>query len=345
MRPLVEALQVADRPHIPGRGDPRLPDYKEWWHFNVIDDASGADVIVNLSLGGDLFTPDKGQANLILLVHERGRGWSGGLKLFDGVAACVDPRRVDIALGSSALRCADRGYALALADTGGTVAVDLLLEPLAEPFMVWKDTPIGEGHVNWLIVPNLAASGEIRVGGRRIAVSGARAYHDHNWGRWRWGDNFGWDWGFCAAAADIGGEPLSLVYDKTVDRARSGVMEHSLALWRGPRLAKLFSRRMVTAGRSDRFAGEVRRIPGVSALIDQSRVTSVPQQLRFAARDGVDWIDARYEPDAAIQIAIPRETGFGLVELNETMGWLTAAGSLGGEPLTFRRRACFEFVR
>lgn len=345
MSPLLEALGIADRPHLPPRGDPALPDYKEWWHFNLIDDAGGVDIIVNLSLAGDVHTPDAGQANLILLVHERGRGWAGGLDLFDGIAARVDPNGVAIRLGPSDLRYADGLYTLDLARPDGTLVASLRFEPRAEPFMVWKDTPIGTGHVNWIIVPNLVATGEVLVGGRRLTVAGARAYHDHNWGRWRWGDNFGWDWGFCAAAARLGEEPLSLVYDRTVDRVGSRVMEHSLAIWCGERLARLFTRRMITASRAGRFDGPVRRIPGASALIDHSRVTSVPRELRFAARDGADWLDARYEPDAAIQVAIPRETRFGLVQLNETLGWLTVSGHLAGEPVSFHRRACFEFVR
>jgi hypothetical protein len=79
-------------------------------------------------------------------------------------------------------------------------------------------------------------------------------------------------------------------------------------------------------------------------LVDPSRVASVPRRIELSARDGPDWIDAAFEPDTALQIAVPRETGFGLVELNETLGWLTAEGETGGRRLSVRRRACFEFV-
>ena len=37
--------------------------------------------------------------------------------------------------------------------------------------------------------------GEATVGGRRLDLAAASAYHDHNWGRWHWGDDLGWDWG------------------------------------------------------------------------------------------------------------------------------------------------------
>jgi hypothetical protein len=341
---LLEAYGIADRPHVPPRGDPALATFKEWWHFNFIDDASGLDGIVNLSLTGDLHQADAGQANLILLTHERGIGWKGGLNLFDGLAARADAEMIDVALGPSSIRYEGGRFRLDLSGSGGTIAARLEFEPRAEPLMVWKDTPLGSGHINWIVMPFLAASGIVTVEGRAVALADARGYHDHNWGSWRWGENFGWDWGFCAAAVDGEGGPVSLVYDRTADRTGSRTMEHSLAIWRGERLAKLFTRRMIGARRSGRFVGPVKRLPGVMALIDPSQVTSVPRALAFRARDGADWLDARYETDAAIQIAIPRETGFGMVELNETLGWLTAAGHIGGDPISFRRRACFEFV-
>lgn len=343
--PLVlEAIGGIDRPHVPPSGDPALSTYKEWWHFNIIDDAAGLDVIVNLSLTGDIRTGDEGQANLIFLSLEADRGWRGGLDVFDGLSATVDERGVDLAVGQSSIRYSDGCYRLWLRSANGQLAADLRLVPATEPMLVWKDTPIGSGHINWMIVPYLSASGWVRIGERRVSMEGARAYHDHNWGHWHWGDNFGWDWGFCAAATELGGEPLSLVYDRTVDRRGARVAEHSLAVWRGEQLLRFFARQMIRVRHSGTYRGHVRRIPGVSNLMDPARVATIPARIDLTARFGEDLVEASYIPDAALQIAIPRETGFGLVELNETMGWLTLAGTLAGWPFNVTRRACFEFV-
>ena len=32
-------------------------------------------------------------------------------------------------------------------------------------------------------------------GSRTIELALASGYHDHNWGRWHWGDDVGWEWG------------------------------------------------------------------------------------------------------------------------------------------------------
>lgn len=340
----LEAIGTADRPHVPARGDSRLDQYKEWWHFNVIDDASGLDLIVNLSLSGDIRRPDGGEATLILLAQDLARGWLGGPDIYDGLAAKVTAKEMDVSVAGSRIGYADGRYQLRLSDRAGLIRMELDLTPAAEPMVVWKDTPIGRGHINWVILPSLIADGTVRAHDRDYQISNARAYHDHNWGFWRWGDNFGWDWGFCAAATEVAGAPISIVYDRTVDRAGHQVMEHSLAVWHGENLARFFARRMLTMRRSGTYRGSVRRIPGVAALMDGARVASIPARIDILAEDGGDRLEASYIPDAAIQIAIPRERGFGLVELNETLGWLTLSGSLDGEAFAATRRACFEFV-
>lgn len=338
-------LGLIDRPHIPAPGDPRAATYKEWWHFNLLDDASGLDLIVNLSLSGDIRTARAGEANLILLAYQPSQGWTGGVTQHDGLAARVAEDTVDIALEAVSVRYNHDHYRVQARDPGGEgIELDLVLVPQTEPMVVWKNTPLGSGHINWAIVPYLTVEGSVRVGQRRYRLAGARGYHDHNWGHWRWGENFGWDWGFCSAFAEVAGLPMSFVYDRTVDRTGNRVMEHSLALWHGETLLKFFPRQQVRMRRRGHYRGPIRRSPGVGALIDPAHVGTVPGRVEIEAADGEEWVEARYIPDAALQIAIPRETGFGIVELNETLGWLTISGELGGMAFTATRRACFEFV-
>lgn len=344
--PLVpETLGLIDRPHIPSPGDPHAATYKEWWHFNMLDDASGLDLIVNLSLGGDIRTVRAGEANLILLAYEPQHGWTGGVTQYDGLAARVNERAVGITLEKVSLCYEGNHYVVHAGDpTNAGVELNLVLVPQVEPMVVWKNTPIGSGHINWSIVPYLTVEGDARVAQRHYRLRRARGYHDHNWGSWRWGDNFGWDWGFCSTFAEVAGQPMSFVYDRTVDRAGNRVKEHSLALWHGENLLKFFPRQQVRMQRRGFYRGPIRRSPGVGALIGPARVLTVPARVDLEAVDGEEWVQACYIPDAALQIAIPRETTFGIVELNETLGWLTISGELSGMAFTATRRACFEFV-
>ena len=64
----------------------------------------------------------------------------------------------------------------------------------------------------------------------------------------------------------------------------------------------------------------------------------------ISARDDADWLDVDYEVTAALQIAVPCETGFHVVGLNETFGKVQITGVVSGEEVNFSARCCFEFL-
>jgi hypothetical protein len=342
---LIDMLALLDRPHTPPPGHPELARYKEWWHLNVIDEAHDLDLIVNLSLAGDLHIPGKGRAYGIVLAHRAKQGWAHDIILADGLVPQIERQALNLSLGTITLRPVESALRLAIADAPDRkVAAMLDFHPRTEPTMIWRNTPIGQGHINWLLVPSLDVSGWIDVAGQRYDVVNARGYHDHNWGHWQWGDNFGWDWGFAAAFHDFDGETLSLVYDRTTENRGERTIEHSLAVWAGSEMICFFARRHIHLHRRGTFAGLVRRIPGVAALIAPAQPCSVPAEIVITAREANNWMTARYCPDAAIQIGVPSEMGNGLIELNETFGSLEIAGSVAGRVFSTHRRACFEFV-
>lgn len=346
MARVLDHLDVLDRPHLPTPGDPGLASYKEWYHFNLLDDAAGIDTIVNISLAGDPFQPDGGDANIILLAFRRDGGWTGGIDQYDALAATVDEQTTDIRLGRSRLIWREGAFLLDAALRDGSLAIRCRLSPMTDPMIIWKNTPIGSGHLNWLILPWLEADGCLTIGQTTHRFENVRAYHDHNWGHWRWGENLGWDWGFSSRVGRTpDGEFLTLVYDRTTDRQGSTVQEHTLAVWKGGTLFKLFTRRCLDYSRRGRFQPDrIARIPGAMNLNNPGQVLTVPGQVHVVAKDANDWLDVRYRVDAARQVSIPTDLGFGTVELNETFGRISITGYLAGTPVACEGQACFEFV-
>jgi hypothetical protein len=339
-------LAILDRAHVPPPGHPGLARYKEWWHINVIDEAAGLDLIVNLSLSGDVHRAAAGRAYRIVIVHETARGWTHDFTLRDGLGAYPGGESLALDFGGVTLMPEGEGLALTLApDEGVHISGRLVLQARADPLMIWKNTSIGHGQINWFVVPRLEATGCLQVDGRAYALTAAPAYHDHNWGAWIWGDNFGWDWGFSAALTETEAGWLSLVYDRTTDKNGLTTLEHSLGLWQGARLAVFFSRRELQLAYQGRFAGDVQRIPGPATLIDPARPVCIPARLLIEAADGANWISASFRPEQALQIAIPAEGLRGLAELNETLGIFTVSGQIGDEAFSVSRRSCFEFLR
>ena len=341
-----EILGILDRPHFPKPGAPGLERFKEWFHFNILVPDSSTDLVINFSFAGDVTRAGAGQADVIALVHHRARGWQGGIDSYDASAAVANPERLALSVADAASLSYQKGlYHLALQRHDGSMALQAVLTPLVEPMLLWHDTPLGSGSINWLITPHMEASGELTIGGEQLVFHEAYSYHDHNWGYWKWGEDFGWEWGFFAQMTRAMGEGrFIIVSDRTSTRQGDVSLEHTLAVWRDAKLVKVFTRQMLRSRRHGRFAGTTPRHPGAANLVVTGTVQTVPERFVSSARDEGDWIDFEYVVDAACQISIPNELSFGVIGLNETFGELAVRGVLNGENLEFSARACFEFL-
>ncbi len=345
MRPLREMLQVLDRAHVPPAGSVALDRFKEWYHFNIIDMASATDIILNVSCNGDIGRAGAGRVEVILLCYRPALGWVGDIDTFEGTAAQLSNQAMTLLVGDVVrLRCERGTYYLDVRSRDGSIELQAQFTAQSEPLLIWNDTPLGHGSVNWLIAPCMSVQGTLRIGAEVIRFQEAGGYHDHNWGYWRWGEDFAWDWGFAAQAQRGAAGRYTLVFDRTSDRLGATSLENTLALWRDAELEKVFARQMLRCERRGRFSGPVAVRPGAARLIAPGAVQTVPRKFCVSARDGADWLDVEYLPDAALQVSIPNEFGFGLVGLNETFGPLHVHGQVKGESVEFSTRAAFEFL-
>lgn len=346
MRQVTRNLHIIDRPHLPDADHSEIDLYKEWYHFNWLDDHTGIGAVLNVNFSGDIYSPDSGDANVVLLVHDPNHGWRGGIDNFAATAMRLEADTVELSLGATHVSFRQDQYVIHSELRDASVSVDSVLRPMAEPMVVWSDTPLGSGHINWLIVPWLESDLRMRLDGREVSLRNVRGYHDHNWGSWLWGEDFGWEWGFSAAVTSVAdGRKLSVVYDRTTNKQGGIIKEETLGIWLDDRLAKLFFRNSLGCRRIGRFDGRrVQRLPGVMGLLYQGQVTSIPEKLEIWAAEGRDWIEATYTVRAATQITIPSDLGFGAVDLNETLGTLTVTGFIEGLPVSGVGQACFEFL-
>ena len=140
----------------------------------------------------------------------------------------------------------------------------------------------GRGWIAWYVVPRLRCRGRATVGGpTRSTSTGASAYHDHNWGRWHWGDDLGWEWGCFLAPAPGPAFFLS----RTTDRAhRSGhaVPDRRLSGRRGSALRRAGPSSVTTRGRArDARCGVC---PGALAALHSDRAAPRLGRTLLAAR-------------------------------------------------------------
>jgi hypothetical protein len=312
----------------PAPSDPTAEAYKDWLHLNVFDHVSGAVGLVNVSLSG---APDDPRSRAVgtALLHVSAHGWAGNLEAqgFD-----------DAQIGQSAI--ALERVAVAVDHASGTVtasahfpddgfALEARANSLVPALAVEEPLPLGPGWFSWYAVGRLAVAGEARVDGQVLPLSGASAYHDHNWGRWHWGDDLGWDWG--AFLAPDPGPAVILI--RLTDRHRKATLPPALVVHvEGGR--RTFSGPGVALEEHGRLAPPARGVPGSLASLHADRGDpGLPSLVRVTANDGVDWIEIEFRAHAAAQLvtAEPMRRGYGFI--HELAGEFRCEGQVAGVAL------------
>ena len=332
--------------------------YKEWMHFCVrLPGAQHGYLLVNLNvseskvggLGGRVLRTPR------LLALARLERWAGSVETFAEQDAVCAPGRLDVKLGRNALRWRDGAFHLSLAPAagpagaGGDVAAAIALRPLVMP-TVTSTVSLGPGGViHWVVIPRLEASGWVQVGGRRVTLDRALAYHDHNWGTFRWGGDLSWEWGF--VHPDDARVPWSVVFVRISDGGRHRILSTGALVWRGEQLARMFQNREValTLTGVHRAAAPPLTIPKLARLLVPGAATGVPASVRVDAGDaggGGDTLSIDFRTDSKARVALPSDVDpFKLVLLNESCGRATVSGRVQSQRFDFDGAAMMEFVR
>ena len=316
--------------------------YKEWHHFVV--HGEGCRILVNFSLctdASEIGGPPV--ARVIVLVHQD--GWRGHIAHYDLDETELSRAGIHARFGASVLTWREGAYQVDVSLPEQGIVGRIRLEPRSRPF-VKNNQPLAPGsRMSWLFVPRLVADGWLMVGGQRFSMRAAAAYHDHNWGRFRWGDDFGWQWGSIMPTSSA--NPWTIVFARMTDRGHRHARSQGLYVWREDEPVVMFRDANITIETS----GPLRQppgavIPGVMRLVSAGSASDIPAEHRVTGRRGDDRLELTFRPDDYGRVVIPSETDDeGTVVLNEVSGRVEAHGSVNGEPLRVEGSGVFEYLR
>jgi hypothetical protein len=319
----------------------RPEGFKEWYHFVV--HRPGWRLLVNFSLsheasgaGSFRLTP-----RVIVIAHDQ--CWTGAIERFDDSELDVSADLGVLTVGGNRMTVRPDGYQVLIDLPGHDIRGQLDLTSVSRPFAV-NNQPVGDGRVSWLFVPRLRADGWLCIGGQEIRLAGNVAYHDHNWGRFRWGGDFGWTWGTILPSGPD--DPWSLVFQQMTDRRRLRCLYQSLWVWRHDEPAAIFP----PAAVQTRLRGLLGRaadctLPPPMRLVLGGEVSDIPERMEIAAKRADDAVHAEFRPQSYARLAQPSEVCLDRsVVLCETDGTARVSGSINGEGIDFVGAGVFEFL-
>jgi hypothetical protein len=329
------------------RGSPlRLgdaPGHKEWLHFCIYGD--GVDLLVNFSIVDDLAAhtgAPREFARITCLVHTRA-GWNGDVLGFPPEQVAARRGYISLEFGSNSVQFHDGVFYIKAALPERGIALELTLTPAAVPSPA-NNIAVEDGPpIHWIVVPRLFANGVVLVGNVIHRLRDAPAYHDHNWGHFRWGRNFAWEWGHgvpCTRA-----EVWSSVFVRLSDRGHSQTLMQALFVWRGARQHRIFRDEELTVTHEGLLRPRVPfKLPRVMGLLHPGSAADIPARLRLDAAGRGDFARIEFTFDDVAQVIIPNDDDLGVTVINEVNGRYLFDGNIRGEVIETSGRAVVEFL-
>ncbi len=334
-------LAAADFLRTPTMGIAGPEAFKEWHHFVV--HAGDCRVLINFSLHTE--TAPDGRYRLaprvIVLAHDD--RWSGAVERFPEGDLAIAPDLGELAIGGNRMRIQPDGYHVALDVPARGITGELSFVSASKPFVV-NNQPVGSGRMNWLFVPRLHATGWLRIGHREHRFDTDIAYHDHNWGRFRWGDDFGWEWATILPTDPH--QPWSLVFLRMTDRSRLRYLSQALYVWHHNEPAAIFRHAAVEVRTSGTLGHPADcTLPAPMRLLLDGEVPGVPARVTVTAQRAGDSACLQFRLRSYARLAQPGELSLdGTTVLCESSGTATVTGSIGGRRMEFRGTGVFEFL-
>jgi hypothetical protein len=321
-----------------------LAEHKEWQHFIV--HAEDIHVLVNFSLVDEAYASvntNREVARLIVMV--RTGHWDGDVDRFERAQIEVTPGRIDASFGTNRMRFHDGRYHVEVALKNRPIRAEFEMVPAIVP-TVSSNQPLSRNrNISWLFVPRLRCNGTVTVGAETFRFEEALGYHDHNWGQFRWDDDFSWEWGSILPMDPS--NPLSAVYMRMSNRARTLCRSQALYLGHGSDHLRFFRDEDMRVTLHRLFQQDkCLQVPRVMSLLAPGTSRDLPASLVVRAYGDGDDVEMSFVPEELSQIVVPSETRIdGVTTINEVSGQVTARGVVRGKNVDMIGWGIFEFIR
>jgi hypothetical protein len=316
--------------------------FKEWLHFAV--HAPGLDLLVNFSVVDDIRERARAGAELARVICMlKDTHWDGDLDQYPNHQVGLRVGHFDARYGECSATLEGGKILLRGRLQRRPIEFDLELTPLVVPTPAFNIQLNGCPPIHWLVVPKLSARGWVTRGGQRHVLEDAVAYHDHNWGHFRWGGDFAWEWG---AGAPLGGDsPWTFVFVRLTDRGHSRDLTQCVFLWKGARQHRLFRGMELRIWHEGLLRPQrVFKLPRVMAQVAPGSATDIPKKLHFVGEGSGDRIEGVFEAAEVGQVIIPNDDDLGVTIINEVSGELNIEGRVHGDRVFLSCPAIFEFL-
>ncbi len=322
----------------PVLSDPTAAAYKDWLHLNVFLPDHGRVVLINTSLHGPPWD-NRARAVGVALASARDGDWTGGIEIASFANSKVDTQAIFLSTISLSVARDGKTLHAKVSRPDDGFEADLVARPVLSTASLDLTAQFGSGWIGWSAIPVLSVSGTLKLDGEEISLKSARGYHDHNWGRWFWGEDVAWEWGAWVLDQDI-----TVVAARGTDKTHFTRQPPHVFLVQGSRVYSFLSDQIsLTYDAAPTRAA--RRIPGALAAIHPDRrAPDLPRNIILRASSQHAQFELQFKADTAAQLLLsdPMRPGSGFI--NELSGRCALVAQLDHSMIKAEGTGVFEYV-
>ena len=344
----VEALRIP-------LDDPDSPiDWKDWYHFLLLDKQGKVRILVNITSIG---RPGQGEIQVTFLINiasellapeyqvDASIATFGTAFSLDWQADMVQLTPLRVQGEGILLEINGKHSILEVRDEKMQLSIRFQGEAIASPLLVTEEEPFGSGFIGWGLVPGLQLTGELSIGRQNFSIdSDWFSYHDRNFGRFRWGEDIGWEW-FVAFVTCDDGRQIALILDQRTNKDHSVKGFPYIFVYLDNELRKVFLGSSLRIDWDWSLAPVLPvRLPGNMASLFCDRTITVPQTLQVEAADAQDRLFLSVRFETALELVVPDNQNRQYTFIEEVSGTVEVSLFLSGETLQAKGLVYGEYV-
>ena len=335
--------------------DSRSPiDWKDWYHYILFDLKTGLRVLVNMTAIG---RPGQGEIQtsfLITVPSEIVQLENLPETAFASFGTAFSQEWNPEKVSQEPLLWQGKGIQLQVNGTQTLVdvrdgrsqlSIQFEAEAIANPLLVTENSPFGNGFIGWGLLPGLQATGQLSICGQSLPIStNWFCYHDRNFGRFRWGEDIGWEW-FVTHAICEDGTPIVLVLDKRTNKDHSEPGFPYMFIYVRNQLRKVFlGATLNIKWHASELSTIPPRLPGIMALLFSDRKLHIPKALQVTAADERDQITIELSFESIVELVVPDNQERQYTFIEEVTGSAMVNLKLGEQILQAKGLVYAEYV-
>ena len=305
--------------------------YKEWHYFNIIDEDPDLKFFVTFNIGGNLSNASESYSH-VLMAYDINNDVNMSVNTYSILDTNYSNETPDVEINNSYVKLLPNGYEVYAESTDGKIVFSATFIPKASPSTVFSGDIGDNGVMNWVTAaPVCKVNGNLTINEIVYSLDGVRGYHDHNWGRWEWCDNIGWDWGQAIEPNDEDDTDVGR-YGMTIGRLTNG--SHTmdgisrLQIWK--------NKKQIAAFNNVTFSYDFETYPVYP---------TPPLLINATAESDGDSITSIFETSKGLPINIGQLSGEGCnLIIWELTGNYNVSGTIDGKPFNFQAEGFAEYV-